>query len=116
MRYLVLIRPLTLMALLTLFGCGGRTSTPETATPAEAARDTATTLQTPSPSAPNTVPQEPVPQPTTKRASESRPVAPKPAVPQGQPVTTPEPQPIVVDAGTAIEVTVDQTLSSKTNS
>ncbi|MBZ5698372.1 MAG: hypothetical protein LAN18_07460 [Acidobacteriia bacterium] len=105
-RHFALIGSLAILALLTLYGCGGggTTSTSEPTTPG-APQSTTETTPTPSPSPQNTVQQVPTP----------RPVAPKPTPSKKEPAKTPGPQPIIVGTGTVIEVTIDQSLSSKTN-
>jgi hypothetical protein len=92
------------VVLLGLFGCSKPASAPESQTPSDNTSSTAPAVpETPAPAAPQ------VPGPSAQRK-----------VPSTKPVKkaaeqAPAPKPTVVDAGTVITVTIDETISSKTN-
>jgi hypothetical protein len=118
MKRSIIIQAIPVLTLLMLSGCGTRGSSPE------ASSQTVTSQNAPqAPEAP-ALPSKPV---APKRAQQDRPkhaVTQPPSGPK-QPAATPPssqpqqvvpvPKPVVVNAGTVIDVTVDQLLSSKTN-
>jgi hypothetical protein len=104
-RRSTLVRYFAVAALLTTYGCSGTPSTSEPTAPKEAPQSTTETSPPPSAS----------PQQTARPTPSAKPVARKPATPKEEPARTPEQQQIVVEDGTVIEVTIDQSLSSKTN-
>jgi hypothetical protein len=114
MRYQPITRALIAVTLLCLYGCGGKTTTQQESTTPSAAQEQATS------SAPVPSPAPPVKtQPAPPARTQARlPKAAAPAVPQKQAASAapvPAPEPILVDAGTVLEVTLDQSLSSKTS-
>lgn len=90
------------VALIGLYGCGGSAPAPESAAPTAAQEQVA-------------APAPPTPQAAAPRAAAPRAAAPAPRAQAAPPAPVAAPAPIVVDAGTTMEVTLDQSLSSKTN-
>jgi hypothetical protein len=116
MKRSIRIQAVTLLTLLTLSGCGGRSSAPEASSstsPTEASQN--------GPQAP--APSKPVAPKRTQQERPKRAVAPVPAPKQeaatpssSQPQTVaPAPKSVVVSSGTVLDVTVDQPLSSQAN-